>query len=55
SLKVQPVASFPEIAKREVGATTILVNEELTEQEYNFDYVFQNKIGEFVEGLSSMK
>ena len=55
SLKVQPVASFPEIAKREVGATTVLVNEELTGQEYNFDYVFQNKIGEFVEGLSSIK
>ncbi|HDR3523305.1 NAD-dependent protein deacylase [Bacillus pacificus] len=55
SLKVQPVASFPQIAKREVGATTILVNEELTGQEYNFDYVFQNKIGEFVEGLSSRK
>ncbi|MGR5864235.1 NAD-dependent protein deacylase [Bacillus cereus] len=55
SLKYNSVASFPEIAKREVGATTILVNEELTEQEYNFDYVFQNKIGEFVEGLSSMK
>ena len=55
SLKVQPVASFPQIAKREVGATTILVNEELTGQEYNFDYVFQNKIGEFVDGLSSRK
>nr|MCX3324281.1 NAD-dependent protein deacylase [Bacillus paranthracis] len=55
SLKVQPVASFPEIAKREIGATTILVNEELTGQEYNFDFVFQNKIGEFVEGLASMK
>ncbi|PEC32792.1 NAD-dependent protein deacylase [Bacillus cereus] len=55
SLKVQPVASFPEIAKREVGATTILVNEELTGQEYNFDYVFQNKIGEFVEEVSLMK
>ncbi|MGR6009622.1 NAD-dependent protein deacylase [Bacillus cereus] len=40
SLKVQPVASFPQIAKREVGATTILVNEELTGQEYNFDFVF---------------
>ncbi|MEI4614986.1 Sir2 family NAD-dependent protein deacetylase [Bacillus cereus] len=34
---------------------TFLVNEELTGQEYNFDFVFQNKIGEFVEGLSSMK
>ncbi|RXJ16807.1 NAD-dependent protein deacylase [Bacillus albus] len=55
SLKVQPVASFPQIAKREIGATTILVNEESTGQEYNFDFVFQNKIGEFVEGLSSMK
>ncbi|AHX19097.1 NAD-dependent protein deacylase [Bacillus bombysepticus] len=55
SLKVQPVASFPQIAKREIGATTILVNEELTGQEYNFDFVFQNKIGEFVEGLSSIK
>lgn len=44
SLKVQPVASFPQIAKREVGATTILVNEELTGQEYNFDYVFKIKL-----------
>ncbi len=32
SLKVQPVASFLQIAKEEVGATTILVNEELTGQ-----------------------
>ncbi len=55
SLKAQPVASFPRNRKERVGATTILVNEELTGQEYNFDYVFQNKIGEFVEGLSSRK
>ncbi|MDA1679118.1 NAD-dependent protein deacylase [Bacillus cereus group sp. TH152-1LC] len=55
SLKVQPVASFPQIAKREIGATTILVNEELTGQEYNFDFVFQNKIGEFVDGVSLVK
>ena len=55
SLKVQPVASFPEIAKREIGATTILVNEKVTGQKYNFDFVFQNKIGEFAKGLSSIK
>lgn len=51
SLKVQPVASFPQIAKREVGATTILVNEELTGQEHHFDYVFQLKIGDFAKRM----
>ena len=50
SLKVQPVASFPEIAKREVGATTILVNEELTGQEYNFDYVFNKRLVNLLKG-----
>ena len=46
---------IPTNCKEEVGATTVLVNEELTGQEYNFDFVFQNKIGEFVDGLSSRK
>ncbi len=50
SLKVQPVASFPEIAKREVGATTILVNEELTGQEYNFDFVFKIRLVSLLKG-----
>ena len=50
SLKVQPVASFPQIAKREVGATTILVNEELTGQEYNFDFVFKIRLVSLLKG-----
>ena len=49
SLKVQPVASFPQIAKR-VGATTILVNEELTGQEYNFDFVFKIRLVSLLKG-----
>ncbi|WP_369903304.1 NAD-dependent protein deacylase [Bacillus manliponensis] len=52
SLKVQPVASFPEIAKREAGATIILVNNEPTGKESYFDYVFHESIGEFVENIS---
>ena len=50
SLKVQPVASFPQIAKREIGATTILVNEELTGQEYNFDFVFKIRLVSLLKG-----
>lgn len=52
SLKVQPVASFPEIVKREIGATTILVNNEPTGKESYFDYIFHEPIGEFVNELS---
>lgn len=55
SLKVQPVASFPQIAKREIGATTILVNNEQTGQEQYFDYVFHEKIGGFVKGILADK
>lgn len=55
SLKVQPVASFPQIAKREIGATTILVNNEQTGQEQYFDYVFHETIGEFVKGIVAEK
>lgn len=51
SLKVQPVASFPQIAKREIGATTILINDERTGQESYFDYAFHETIGEFVDGF----
>lgn len=52
SLKVQPVASFPEIAKREVGAKIILVNNEPTGKEFYFDYAFHEPIGEFVRKIS---
>ena len=55
SLKVQPVASFPQIAKREIGATTILVNNEQTGQEQYFDYVFHETIGSFVKGILADK
>ncbi|SFC78323.1 NAD-dependent protein deacetylase, SIR2 family [Bacillus sp. 491mf] len=53
SLKVQPVASFPQIAKREIGATTILVNNEQTGKEQYFDYVFHETIGEFVKEIAA--